>query len=254
MEIRIVKYGEIPESLEDKIKQLADSWLPRIVSEFEGDTEIPFIADIEVHEANWVKKIDDNLKLVYSSGFAYKYNSKIGALIPTIQLSAAKVLTYPYGDLKAVVYHEYFNYLYDCYHGYDYVKPLIWSPSKPRAELYARIYRDLERVFEMALRCFKNEEALIDFLEKEIDRTLLILTMKGKPKIVEGFPEIEEEEISPPIEEASCQVALTIRPIILVAKVLGGKELPDIKQLLSKRKLALEKYLLMNKLFREKAF
>ncbi len=254
MEIRAIKYGEISKDLEDKVNSLINSWLPKIVKEFEEETEIPFIADIEVHEANWIKKINEKTKLIYSSGFAYKYNPKINALIPTIQLSAAKVLTYNYDELKAIVYHEYLNYLYDCYHGYDYVKPLTWSTSKPQAKLYAEIYRDLERVFEMALRCFKNEDALINFLEKEIDRTLLILTRKTKPKIVEGFPEVEEEEISPPIEEAPCQVALTLRPLIIVKKIFSGKELPNIKELLAKKKLALEKFLMMIKYFREKAF
>jgi len=253
LEIRIVKYGEIDESLNEKVKRIADEWLPKIVSEFEKETEIPFIADVEIHEANWVKKVDEKLRLVYSSGFAYKYNPKIQALVPTVQLSAAKILTFGYDDLKAVVYHEYLNYLYDCYHGYDQVKPLVWSTSKPQAKLYASIFRDLERVFEMALRCFKNEEALINFLEREIDRTLQILSRKGKPKIIEGFPDVEEDEISPPIE-APCQVALTLRPLIIATKIYTGKELPNIKNLLSKKKLALEKYLLMIKLFREKAF
>ncbi|GEM_PF-1574878 len=254
MNIRVVKYPDVPRHLSRRVEEIANSWISKIVEEFERETEIPFIADIEVHEANWVKRINERTKLIYSSGFAYKYNSEIKILVPTIQLSAAKILTYNYDELKAVIYHEYLNYLYDCFHGYDYVKPLTWSTSKPNAKLYAEIYRDLERVFEMALRCFKNEDALINFLEKEIDRTLLILTRKGKPKVVEGFPEVEEEEISPPIEEAPCQVALTLRPLIIVRKIFSGKELPNIKELLARKKLALEKYLLMINLFREKAF
>jgi len=254
LRIKIISYGKIAEELDKKVQFIADEWLPKIVNEFESDTQIPFIADIEIHKANWVKKINEKLTLVYSSGFAYKYDQGLNVLIPTVQLNAAKILTYNYDQLKAIVYHEYLDYLYDCYHGYDTVKPLIWNISKPQAKMYASIFRNLERVFEMALRCFKNEDALINFLECEIDRTLLTLTRKGKPKVVDGFPEVEEEERKPTIEEAPCHVALTIRPLILVTRVFSGKELPNIKELLYKKKLVLEKYLLMNKLFREKAF
>lgn len=250
----MVSYDGVKEELDRKVQFIVDKWLPRIVKDFERDTQIPFIADIEVHKANWIRRVNEKLILTYSSGFAFKYDSQMNVLVPTIQLNAAKILTYNYDELKAIVYHEYLNYLYDCYHGFDEVKPLIWNLKKPHAKIYASIFRDLERVFEMALRCFKSEDALLSFLECEIDRAISILSRKGKPRIVEGFPEIEEEEKKPTIEDAPCQVALTIRPLILVEKVLGGKELPNVKELLYKRKLALEKYLLMIKLFREKAF
>ena len=105
-------------------------------------------------------------------------------------------MTYPYNDLKAIIYHEYFNFLYNCYHGYDEPVKRIWNPRKENAELYYKVYRDLERVFEMALRCFKDEEPLISFLEREIDRTLSMFDKKLKPKVVSGFLEVEEKVLS----------------------------------------------------------
>ena len=254
MNIRIISYGRISSSLKERVERVANIWIPKIVEEFRCETELPFIADVEVHEANWIKRIDKKLKLIFSSGFSYKYNSDLKLLVPTVQLAAAKILTYPYTGLKAIIYHEYFNFLYDCYHGYDEPVKRIWNPRKENAELYYKVYRDLERVFEMALRCFKDEEPLISFLEREIDRTLSMFDKKLKPKVVSGFLEIEEKVFRGIPESIRCEMALTIRPNILITKIFTGSELPNIKEILSKRKLLLEKYLLMNRLFREKAF
>ncbi|MEM3615392.1 MAG: hypothetical protein QXX09_01950, partial [Candidatus Methanomethylicia archaeon] len=152
---------------------------------------------------------------------------------------------------KGILYHEYLCFLHQCYHGLDWNPKIIWNPRKENAQLYYEVFLDVEKALEMALRCFKNENALMDFLEVEVDNFLSVLMCKIKPKVLEGFPEVFEEH---EFLDVDVNVALTVRPAIIVGRIYTGDELPDLREKLSGRRILLEKYLMLSEIFREKAF
>lgn len=229
--------------------------LPNITRSFELETGLPWIADLEVHKALMVRRLEGGLKLIYSSGFTYKFDESIDALIPTIQLYAPKILTYGFRDLKGILYHEYLCFLHQCYHGLDWKPKIIWNPRKVNAEIYYDMFIDLEKALEMALRCFKGEEALMDFLSFEVDFFLSVLTGGFRVKFLDGFPEVSEDlEANASGGFDSIVRAVTVRPGLLLDRIYTGDELPDLRVKLSGRRMLLEKYLMLSELFREKAF
>ncbi|MEM0212187.1 MAG: hypothetical protein QXM35_06030 [Candidatus Methanomethylicia archaeon] len=253
MRINVIDYEGATKIYDEDISKLVRDILPNITSGFEVETDLPWIADLEVHKALMTRRLSGGLKLIYSSGFVYKLDKSIGVLIPTIQLYAPKILTYDLKRLKGILYHEYLCFLHQCYHGLDWKPKIIWNPKKENAQLYYDIFIDLEKALEMALRCFKDEEALMDFLEAEVDFFLSTLTGKIKIEVLSGFPEVYEE-VEPIEDYKSVVKALTIRPAILVDKIYTGDELPDLREKLSSRVMLLEKYLMLSELFREKVF
>lgn len=253
MRVSIINYEGATNSYDVELNRILNNDIPRIIKDFEFETSLPWIANVEIHKVLMVRVLPSGLKLIFSSGFVYKFDESIEALVPTIQLYAPKILTYSFKEIKGILYHEYLCYLHQCFHGLDWRSEIIWNPKKENAQLYYDMFIDLEKSLEMALRCFKIEEALINFLEFEVDFFLSILTGKIKSKIVDGFPEFHEEHEST-INYTITAKALTIRPAILVDRIYTGDELPDLREKLSNRRLLLEKYLMLSEIFREKVF
>jgi len=255
LRVRVVDYPGATRLYDDDLARLSSTVIPSIVGRFELETGLPWIADVEIHKVLAVGRGGDGFKLIYSSGFHYGFDEGLGVYVPTIDLYAPKILTYDSRWLRGILYHEYLVYLHQCFHGLDWKPRIVWNPGKRGAKIYYDVYLDLERALEMALRCFRGDEALISFLDVEVDIFLSVLSGSFRPKFVEGFPELDvgvggEDALDP----SKPPVALTIRPRILLDRIYTGEDLPDLREKLSGHGVLLEKYLVLSGMFREKAF
>jgi hypothetical protein len=254
LRVRVLDYPGATKVYDGDLAKLSSTVIPNIANSFELETGLPWIADVEIHKALAVGRGVDGFKLIYSSGFHYGFDGELGVYVPTIDLYAPKILTYDFRWLKGLLYHEYLVYLHQCFHGLDWKPKILWNPGKRGAKIYYDVYLDLERALEMALRCFRGDEALMGFLDVEVDIFLSVLSGSVKPRVVEGFPELDVGVGEDVLDPSKPPVALTIRPRILLDRIYTGEDLPDLKEKLSSRGVLLEKYLILSGMFREKAF